>query len=461
MQELFKGEKVSLNKISYSKNFIIDINYISPLDYDIDSTVLMLSSKNKLEEEDDFIFYNNPISNCKSVEIVESPNVKKKIIISLNNIPDKISRLMFVSTIDNGDEQDKRFNNIKDFNIKVSDNNQNLISYTIKDLTRETAVILIEIYKHNNEWKLQATGNGFNSGLSAILKEYGSEKVQVQDNEPINSIDNLQKVEIKHNIIEDQTINNRGVSLSKNPVGNIDFVKKHHERFNLAKKEVETIGLNNLKANVVLVMDISASMTFLFSKGVVQDTFDRILPLAMQFDNDGIIDVWLFDDKCINSKVSYTLMNRENYVKEEIEKKYPLGYGTQYAPVINSVASKYGNSNEITYVLFFTDGDCGDHTQTEKAIINSSNKPIFWKFVGLGGNKPRDPNKKGFFNKFISLSSGFSFLEKLDNLDGRFIDNADFFHIYKINEMSDIELYKNLLEELPQWLISAKTHNLL
>jgi hypothetical protein len=78
-------------------------------------------------------------------------------------------------------------------------------------------------------------------------------------------------------------------------------------------------------------------------------------------------------------------------------KKYPLGIGTLYAPVINSIYSQFGNSNQITYVLFFTDGDCSDPANTEKAIIQSSNKPIFWKFIGLGGRKPAEPHKKGFF----------------------------------------------------------------
>jgi stress response protein SCP2 len=320
MREVSKGEKISLNKISSSNFFVIDINYNSPSDYEVDSTVLMLSERNKLEEEDNFIFYNNPISECKSVEIIDSEIVKKRINVFLDRIPNNISRLMFVSTIDNGDELNKRFINIKDLSIRLSDNNSQLLNYSINGLDKETAVILIEIYKHNNEWKFQATGNGFNSGLDAILREYGSEKVQVQNNEEVKS------KEVKHNVVtteakkETEEIK-KGVVLSKTPVGTIDFVKKHHERFDLAKKEVETIGLNNQKANVVLVMDISASMSSLFSKGFVQDTFDRVLPLAMQFDDDGVIDVWLFSEKFIHSQVPYTLNNRENYVANEITKK--------------------------------------------------------------------------------------------------------------------------------------------
>jgi hypothetical protein len=69
--------------------------------------------------------------------------------------------------------------------------------------------------------------------------------------------------------------------------------------------------------------------------------------------------------------------------------------------------------------------------------------------------------KKDFFNKFSTSSTGFNFLEKVDNLEGRVIDNADFFQIYKINEMNDIDLYKGLLQELPEWIISVKSLGLI
>jgi hypothetical protein len=46
-------------------------------------------------------------------------------------------------------------------------------------------------------------------------------------------------------------------------------------------------------------------------------------------------------------------------------------------------------------------------------------------------------------------------------MEGRFIDNANFFHIKDIEKISDEELYNNLLNEFPEWLAIAKTKGIL
>ncbi|MDQ0269197.1 hypothetical protein J2S17_001067 [Cytobacillus purgationiresistens] len=47
-------------------------------------------------------------------------------------------------------------------------------------------------------------------------------------------------------------------------------------------------------------------------------------------------------------------------------------------------------------------------------------------------------------------------MEKLDAMEGRFIDNANFFHIDKIETTTDEQLYEMLLGEFPDWLKKAK-----
>ncbi|MFN4152204.1 MAG: hypothetical protein ACK4IX_14780, partial [Candidatus Sericytochromatia bacterium] len=94
----------------------------------------------------------------------------------------------------------------------------------------------------NDELRIQPRGEGFNSGLAAIIKEYGSEKVQVADEEV--------KVEPKKETIK----------LEKIPSGTIDFVKKHNERINLVKREISLQKLDNTKAQIVIALDISFSM---------------------------------------------------------------------------------------------------------------------------------------------------------------------------------------------------------
>ena len=55
----------------------------------------------------------------------------------------------------------------------------------------------------------------------------------------------------------------------------------------------------------------------------------------------------------------------------------------------------------------------------------------------------------------------FEFLERLDNLPGRHVDNADFFAVMDPSSISDDEVFELLMVEYPQWLVEARAKGLL
>ena len=188
-------------------------------------------------------------------------------------------------------------------------------------------------------------------------------------------------------------------------------------------------------ARVAVVMDYSGSMSTLFRNGTVQSILERLLPIAMQFDDNGEMEVWLFENS-FRRMPNMTLDNFYGYVQREIlDKGYRMG-GTYYAPVMRDVYNKYINeepANLPNYVIFITDGANSDRSATQSVITEVSKYPIFWQFVGIG-------------------DSEFPFLEKLDDLTGRYVDNADFFALNDFQAISDDELYRRLLTEYPGWL---------
>lgn len=190
MKNILKGEKLSLDKEINSKSFIVALNWDQGVytEYDIDSSVMLLSERGKLEEEGNFVFYNNPNSLNAEVKFIENSlsGFKKAFSINLEKVANDISKIMFLLTIDNGDALNQRFGNIFSLNASLVDEKtlQPVLNFKIEGMTKETAIIALELYKRNNEWKIQGVGNGFNSGLDAILKEYGSDKVQIKEEAP-------------------------------------------------------------------------------------------------------------------------------------------------------------------------------------------------------------------------------------------------------------------------------------
>ncbi|WP_312113205.1 VWA domain-containing protein [Brevibacillus reuszeri] len=263
----------------------------------------------------------------------------------------------------------------------------------------------------------------------------------------------------------------------------IDLKKKAEDNFISLKKKadeaISKVGLNGQTARVALAIDISGSMSTLYQNGVVQRAVERLLALGVKFDDNRSIDIFLFGK---NDYEVGELSERDffNYVNNHIVRKYQLEGFTNYAGVIKRIAKKYypqafegpstgggffgklfgggGGSqkfsidqnaykaiyqdSEPVYVYFLTDGDNGDKDETELVIREASKLGIFWQFVGIGNEK-------------------FQFLNKLDNLQGRFIDNANFFSCTDLNRISDEELFKRSLAEFPSYLTEARSKGLI
>lgn len=197
------------------------------------------------------------------------------------------------------------------------------------------------------------------------------------------------------------------------------------------------INFDGHKAKVAVVMDYSGSMSRLYRNGEVQRTLNRLMPLALRFDDNGELDVWIFDDK-YHRLESMDLNNFESYVEEEIIRKgYRMGC-TSYAPVLEDVIRKYfvedaATSHIPTFVVFITDGSNDDKRATNEIIKESSYKNIFIQFVGIGNER-------------------FEYLERLDDLTGRPVDNTGFIKVQDMARVEDEQLFDMLLDQYPDWL---------
>lgn len=159
--------------------------------------------------------------------------------------------------------------------------------------------------------------------------------------------------------------------------------------------------------------------------------------------------------------------NYRTYVPQLID-QYPLEGDTRYGLAMQAIRNFYFpdvRGRERTtptqaklpvYVMFVTDGSTSDRSFTEKQLRWASYEPIFWQFMGIG--KGRKSKAKGLS---LFSDSDFPFLEKLDELDKRFIDNADFFSVASPDEVTDNELYDLLMAEYPNWVKLAQHYDLI
>lgn len=230
------------------------------------------------------------------------------------------------------------------------------------------------------------------------------------------------------------------ISLTKN----VELDHKIDLRKKTIKIQLEKYKINQKQSRVVFVLDHSRSMAPLYNDGTVQETLERIFPLALTFDDNGEMEFYLFDT-LFKELDPITVDNLDGYTPNILMVKKGKYGATCYAPVISEITERYAKREQSripTFVIFITDGNNSDKKDTKEALTIASHYNIFWKFVGIGSEK-------------------FEFLERLDTLSGRFIDNANFVSVNQLPTIDDDALYSLLLEEFGDWLKLCKDYNLI
>lgn len=185
---LKKGGNISLSKSTPSlKNILVglgwEIRTTSGNDYDLDASAFLLTESGKVQKDTDFIFYNQLNSVCGSIEHTgdnrtgdSDDDDDEALKINLDKVPSVIKRIVLSVTIDEAESRKQSFGQISNAFMRVVnlDDNIEIVRFDLsEDYSTETSMIFGEIYRHNDEWKFKAVGQGFSGGLEAMCNQFG------------------------------------------------------------------------------------------------------------------------------------------------------------------------------------------------------------------------------------------------------------------------------------------------
>lgn len=386
-----------------------------------DYTCFGVDKNEKLSDDRYMIFYNQTSSPQNEISYREI-NGGAEFTVNLEKIPTTIQKLIFTGSIDGAGKMSE-ISNCKFF-IEPSGKESISAEFTGADFQNEKAVTALEIYRKDG-WRFNIVARGFDGGLDTLLKFYGGEQAEPAKVEPAPKKVSLEK------------------KISESAPKLVSLVKP-------LKVALEKKNLQETVARVALVMDISGSMYGTYSDGTVQEIVNKIVPLAVQFDDDGELDFWYYGDECRRMD-SVTLQNYEKAVPSDWEKLMKnLGCGNNEPVVMKEVIDEYKKSRLPAYIVFISDGGVSSENEIKRLLIESSKMPIFWQFVGIGGT--------GFLSR---LFGGYGILEKLSTLSGRYVDNANFFALDDFKKVDNAELYSRLLNEFSNWLKEIKAKGMI
>ncbi|WP_435172603.1 VWA domain-containing protein [Actinacidiphila sp. bgisy145] len=453
----------------------------------VDVSAVLLTEQRKVRADSDLVFYNHPVQDGVSVQ-------GRAVTVELARVPAAVQTVAVVVSVD-ADAPGTVFGSASGLGLAVTSGARVVAFEPPPCRLGETVVVLAEFYRRAGAWKVRAVGQGYADGLAGLARDFG---VSVDDEpaaaappapptvpDAVLAPPTLQMPSpaqgfgpppsmppapqapqappapptghgsvppppawappvppappAAHPAAPAQPVPPAGapapaISLEKVQQAAPALVNLYKQAgISLQKK-----GITGQRAAVYLVLDHSASMKSYYRSGTMQHLAEQVLGLSANLDDDGVVPVVVFGSQ-VNLVSEISLDNHSGRI-DQLQKKLPWG-GTCYSPAMRAVIDHYQQcgATDPAFVVFQTDGEPFDRGETKRLLQQSCTLPIFWQFVGFGS--PR----------------GLKFLQGLDTLKGRTIDNAGFFAAGREpRNRDDAELYDLLMAEFPKWLSAAR-----
>lgn len=130
----------------------------------IDVSALQLYSDNKVRGDGDMCFFNQPTIGAGAISLLVNDNVQR-LSLDLAKVHSDIEKIVVNATLEND-----HFSSVDDVKITTSCGVNILVETSGRT---EAALILCEVYKRNDQWKIRNVSQGFDGGLQALAEHFG------------------------------------------------------------------------------------------------------------------------------------------------------------------------------------------------------------------------------------------------------------------------------------------------
>lgn len=362
----------------------------------LDVTALVVSADDKVSGDADMVFFNQP----QAPGVTWSGNT---VLVDLGRLrPGAVKVVLLASP----DTEGAGFGQVT---VTLTSGGET-VTFTPPSLGSETALILCELYERGGAFKVRAVGQGYDSGLAGVATDFG---ITVDDPPPTPT-----------------------TSLTK---GEERLPIDMRKRLNLRKQQVAVVlekhRMTGLRCRVVLVLDVSGSTRGLYKRGVISRAVERVAPVAAQVDDGAEMQAWAMGKQAVRLD-DLTIGALPQWIETYAAKRFEGAGGENNEEAVMRAVRAFVAEEPLeipTFVLWFHDGGVNRDKAVERMVRDAVPEPVFWQFVGLG-------------------AANYGILQRLDDLEGRQVDNTGFFALDDIDALADEDLYALLLAELPSWV---------
>lgn len=181
MLNLITGQKAKFTDAAIAQQFTLVVELTTSMATDV--ACFGLNAEQQLANDDYMTFYNQPKTPCGAVSW-QADNQQQRFNIDLTKLPSSIDYLVLTATIDG----QATMRELGVSTVKLEQAGQVLASYTFdgSGFDNQRAVMLLQVYRKSGIWRINAIGQGFNGGLSALVTHFGGEVAE--DDEQANTV---------------------------------------------------------------------------------------------------------------------------------------------------------------------------------------------------------------------------------------------------------------------------------
>jgi tellurite resistance protein TerA len=165
MNDFARGQKGKLADLGCNSSFTVELD-IAAAGMSVDVSCFGVDNFDKLSDERYMVFYNQLASPEGAVKL-DLGGGKARFAVNLEALPASIAKLVFVAAIDGNGTMRALGQSAMSLGGAIR------FPWSGFDFQDEKAVIVGEIYRKDGTWRFGAVGQGFNGGLSALLKHFG------------------------------------------------------------------------------------------------------------------------------------------------------------------------------------------------------------------------------------------------------------------------------------------------
>jgi tellurite resistance protein TerA len=211
MNVFARGQKGKLADLGLGSAFTVEIDINAP-GFTVDVSCFGLDGADKLSDDRYMVFYNQLSSPAEAVRLSLGGG-PARFQVNLDALPQSIAKLVFVAAIDGA----QTMRALGSSSLTVGGALR--FPWTGVDFGDEKAVIVAELYRRDGQWRFGAVGQGFNGGLSALLKHFGGTEAGPAPSAPSPSAPKISLSKV--------TLEKRGDKVSLDKRGGAGFGRIH------------------------------------------------------------------------------------------------------------------------------------------------------------------------------------------------------------------------------------------